>query len=718
MFTFFAQLLRQRAPALPDRAAPPVNHKEAPQDDDGADDLAVLRHAVLNRDKQIAGYAFFQADDANAGTDVPGHDRSFLKFVESVVAGPMLGKRRAFIEVAARLLFAPLLEQLARSGVVVLLRFGAQGEDLAPLAERMRTLRAAGLRVGLADARVALAHPELGHAASLGFVPVDQISPPDLLQAVRQLHSLHPHLQLFASGVHHHEEFEVCRRLKMQGFAGSFASHRRDWSNNTIDPGTVRLCKLVTSLRSGAEMDRIIADIKLDPLLAYRVLAYANSAAVGAQHKVQTLKDAILLIGREPLFRWLVLLLCASAPTQSDDTALIENALVRGRMMELLASYVPGASPEDCFLTGVLSLLDVLLQQDATALFQPMDLPEAVKPALLDDQGPYASLLRLVQACERQSSEDVSALCTALGVAPRQLSQVQADALLWARGQAADDAQEATFAEEPTVAQPLETVPMPLADTPPVQDAPDPLPTVAPAPALQAVFDAAQGGEPQAQCDLGARYAAGDGVAQDWAESLAWYTRAAEQGHANAQWNTAVMHAHGQGCAQVDAEQAFLWCQKAADQGYAAAQATLGLMYSSGQGAEKDLHKALELLEQAALQGDVEAQYNLAALQARESGGEQDLQQARVWFSRAAEQGLPAAQERLGLMLAMGQAGAPDLVEAYKWFFIAHAGQHPQAEANMAHSRTLMQPDQVQEAEQRAAHWLQEHAATAYRGTD
>jgi EAL and modified HD-GYP domain-containing signal transduction protein len=680
MFTFFAHLLRQRAPALPGRAAPPVNHQEAPQDDDGADDLAVLRHAVLNRDKQIAGYAFFQAEDANATPAEPGHDRAFLKFVESVVAGPMLGKRRAFMAVAARLLCDPMLEQLARSGVVVLLRFGAQGEDLATLAQRMQALRAAGLRVGLADVRVALAHPELGKAASLGFVPVDLISPPDLLQAVRQLHSLHPHLLMFASGVRYHEEFEVCRRLKMQGFAGSFASHRRDWSNNTIDPGTVRLCKLVTSLRSGAEMDRIIADIKLDPLLAYRVLSYANSAAVGAQHKVQTLKDAILLIGREPLFRWLVLLLCASAPTQSDETALIENALVRGRMMELLAGHVPGAVPEDCFLTGVLSLLDVMLQQDAVALFQPMDLPEAVKPALLDGQGPYASLLRLVEACEQQRSEGIAALCTALEVAPRKLSQVQADALLWARGQAGGDAEEATFAVEPSVAEP----------------------------ALQAVRDAAQGGEPQAQCELGARYAAGDGVVQDWAESLAWYTRAAEQGHAKAQWNAAVMHAHGQGCAQVDEAQAFMWCQKAADQGFAAAQATLGLMYSSGQGAEKDLHKAIELLEQAALQGDVEAQYNLAVLQAKELGGEQDLKQALLWFARAAEQGLPAAQEHLGLMLAMGQAGAPDLVEAYKWFVIAHQGQHPQAEANMAHSRTLMQPDQVQEAEQRATRWLQD----------
>ena len=90
---------------------------------------------------------------------------------------------------------------------------------------------------------------------------------------------------------------------------------------------------------------------------------------------------------------------------------------------------------------------------------------------------------------------------------------------------------------------------------------------------------------------------------------------------------------------------------------------------------------------------------------------EQNLQQALVWFARAAEQGLPAAQARLGLMLATGSA--PDLIEACKWFFIADAGQHGQAKANLEHSRTLMQPEQIAEAQQRARAWMQAHAAAS-----
>jgi EAL and modified HD-GYP domain-containing signal transduction protein len=456
MFTFFARLLKQRAPASPHHNPPSTASTGAPaQDDDGAENLLLLRHAVLNRDKQVAGYEFVQAGEA--ATDPASQTRAFLKLLKSVVAGQALGKRHAFVAVSADLLVDPVVEELARSGVVVLLRLDADSPD-APdfpaLAERMQAMRTGGMRVGLADARMAIAHPVLGNAASLGFLPVDQLSPPDLLQVVRLLGSRHPHLMLFASGVQSHEEFEVCRRLKVHGFTGPFATHRRDWSGKAMDPGTARLCQIVTSLRAGAEMDRIVRDIKLDPLLSLRVLAYANSAGIGAQHKVQTLKDAILLIGLEPLFRWLVLLLCASGPSPQEESAVLENALVRGRMMEFLAGQAEGAAPEDCFMTGVLSLLDVMLQQPAAALFASLDLPDAVKMALLDGQGPCASLLRLVQACEQPGGEGMKALCFELGVTPPQLRQAQTDALDWARGQSPDTAEQGSLALEPSAPEP------------------------------------------------------------------------------------------------------------------------------------------------------------------------------------------------------------------------------------------------------------------------
>jgi TPR repeat protein len=78
-------------------------------------------------------------------------------------------------------------------------------------------------------------------------------------------------------------------------------------------------------------------------------------------------------------------------------------------------------------------------------------------------------------------------------------------------------------------------------------------------------------------------YDNGQGVTQDYKESVKWYTKAAEQGNDSAQCNLGVMYNNGEGVPQ-DYKEAVKWYTKAAEQGYAQAQYNLGLMYYNGQG--------------------------------------------------------------------------------------------------------------------------------------
>ena len=68
---------------------------------------------------------------------------------------------------------------------------------------------------------------------------------------------------------------------------------------------------------------------------------------------------------------------------------------------------------------------------------------------------------------------------------------------------------------------------------------------------------------------------------------MKWYTKAAEQGNAKAQFNLAHSYAHGQHVPQ-DYKQAVKWYTKAAEQGDAKAQTSLALMYGRGQGVPQD----------------------------------------------------------------------------------------------------------------------------------
>jgi TPR repeat protein len=98
-------------------------------------------------------------------------------------------------------------------------------------------------------------------------------------------------------------------------------------------------------------------------------------------------------------------------------------------------------------------------------------------------------------------------------------------------------------------------------------------------------------------------YKNGEGVPQNDAEAAKWYRKAADRGHADAQFKVALMYSMGKGVPQNDAEAAN-WCQKAADQGQADAQHTLGLMYATGRGVLQDDVQAHLWLNLAGASGD------------------------------------------------------------------------------------------------------------------
>ncbi len=73
----------------------------------------------------------------------------------------------------------------------------------------------------------------------------------------------------------------------------------------------------------------------------------------------------------------------------------------------------------------------------------------------------------------------------------------------------------------------------------------------------------------------------------DYATALREWRPLAEQGHASAQFNLALMYDTGQGVPQ-DYAEAVNWYRKAAKQGFARAQNNLAAMYHNGQGVPQD----------------------------------------------------------------------------------------------------------------------------------
>ena len=101
-------------------------------------------------------------------------------------------------------------------------------------------------------------------------------------------------------------------------------------------------------------------------------------------------------------------------------------------------------------------------------------------------------------------------------------------------------------------------------------------------------------------------YYFGEGVSRDPVQAAAWFKKAAEQGHPDAQFNLGIIYLKGEGVAP-NLTESVVWLKKAADQGEATAQFNLGMLYSSGRGVPKDPVEAYKWADLAASAGEPNA---------------------------------------------------------------------------------------------------------------
>ena len=122
-------------------------------------------------------------------------------------------------------------------------------------------------------------------------------------------------------------------------------------------------------------------------------------------------------------------------------------------------------------------------------------------------------------------------------------------------------------------------------------------------------------GDAEAQFELARAYQRQDVERNDLKlqkQAFVWYTKAAQQGHINAQYVLGLMHDLGLGT-EVNFQQAMFWYGKAAQQGYANAQVALGRGYQTGEGIEKNAPLGFAWILKAAEQGLEDAQYRVGA---------------------------------------------------------------------------------------------------------
>jgi EAL and modified HD-GYP domain-containing signal transduction protein len=211
--------------------------------------------------------------------------------------------------------------------------------------------------------------------------------------------------KLVAEKVETREEFKNCLDLGFDYFQGYYFSKPVIMSGKKLSPSQLAVMELMTLVTSDADNKEIERAIKRDVSLALNLLRLVNTPAVGARQRIDSLSQAVTILGRRQLQRWLQIMLYAEPSKRGHSmTPLLMLATTRGRLLELLAGKLRPSQrnvADVAFTVGIMSLMDTLFGIPMSEILAQIPVSDEVADALQHRAGFFGDLLKLAECIER-----------------------------------------------------------------------------------------------------------------------------------------------------------------------------------------------------------------------------------------------------------------------------------------------------------------------------
>jgi len=395
------------------------------------------RQPILDRDGALNAYELLFRAGAHNYAEISDDARATAQVVARTIGGigvpAVLGQHRGFVNIDRTLLFSDIVHLMPPERFVLEILETVRYD--ASLARRLDELREAGFEMALDDIREV--SDEL-----IAMLPYADIVKIDFLQTPRDMVAKLASMlrgygkRLIAEKVETREDFALAHELGFDLFQGYFFARPQVLTaprNRSLRPGLLRLLALLSRDAGIVELE---AELKLNPSVVVQLLRLVNSSAFGLGRNISSLREAIIATGTRQISRWAQLLLYADTgdlPWRADP--LVQLAATRSRFMELAASWLrpsDGDFADAAFMTGIFSLVHVVLDSTPRAVLEKLGLAPQIREAIVTHEGELGALLRIAEvAGEGRDPAPLAAAAGFTALTPDVLSELNLSAAAW-----------------------------------------------------------------------------------------------------------------------------------------------------------------------------------------------------------------------------------------------------------------------------------------------
>lgn len=374
------------------------------------------RQPIIDEETNLYAYEIlYRNNEQKSETD---SDRYASAFVISSVLNKfgtrnLLGGRRAFVKIDDKFLLNDMIFSVPKEFFIFSL---LESVEITPkVQERVAELSNTGYLLAINDviltAQTMQKYAELFKYLSHVKIRIDTNISVGIEEMIQTLKA--NTIKVVATRIEDSKQYVIAKALGCQYFQGYFFAEPKIVENAKYEPSQLNILRLYNLLLQDTSIDELTKEFENTHEITLQLLQFINSGAFHFKKKIASIHQILVLMGRMPLAKWLMLMIYSKSVSKTKERSplmlLVKN---RTELMEnILKTLQPNVKSNmlgEAYFVGVLSLIDTIFSEKLETILEDMNVSQEIKNALLRDEGILGEIYALIREIEAFNTQAIS----------------------------------------------------------------------------------------------------------------------------------------------------------------------------------------------------------------------------------------------------------------------------------------------------------------------
>ncbi|MDY4253184.1 MULTISPECIES: EAL and HDOD domain-containing protein [unclassified Clostridium] len=370
-------------------------------------DIFIARQGIYDKNGKVVAYELLYRNSMkNSYNPLVEDDVSTYKVIENISSfglDILTNKKRAFVNFSEALIMKDIATLLPKENVVIeVLETVNPSEEII---NKLLSLKDLGYYIALDDV------VEVEHIVK--FIGVIDIVKVDFRLATSEARKKIAYIcnkyniDMLAEKVETSEELNEAKELGYIYFQGYYYSKPSIFLGKDIAVKNTSIFMLLVELiKENYDIDKVEYIMKTDVALTYKFLKFINSSYFNFLQEIKSIRQAIILIGREELRKWLSILTVVEM--SSINSGYANSIIIRAKFCEEISNIISSNYAPQAFMVGLFSNMHQMIEKNIDYVVKELPLNSEIKNALLGEQNVLKDILDLALAYENVDSDKIT----------------------------------------------------------------------------------------------------------------------------------------------------------------------------------------------------------------------------------------------------------------------------------------------------------------------